>query len=209
MRPVLVWGEPVLHRVAAHVENFDAELARLVEDMFVTMDAAHGVGLAGPQIGVGLRVFVYAMDNDDGVAPRGVVVNPVLALSRISADPPDADESEGCLSVPGVHYPLKRADRATVTGQDVTGAPLSFTATGWFARCMQHETDHLNGKLYVDRLAPKQAKKARKAAKANGWGRPGGSWLPGVDPDPFGHDADESDGPLDADEGGPTAQLAW
>ncbi|MEI2765655.1 MAG: peptide deformylase [Dermatophilaceae bacterium] len=203
VRPVLIWGEPVLHQVAAHVDRFDGQLAALVEDMYETMDAARGVGLAAPQIGVSSRVFVYAMANRDGVPARGVVVNPMLACSRIPEEPPDDEDSEGCLSVPGAHYPLRRADRATVHGQDLTGAPLSFTATGWFARCMQHETDHLNGKLYVDRLVPKYAKKARRAAKAQGWGAAGHSWLPGVDPDPFGHDD------LDGDPAGPVAQQAW
>ncbi|MGV1008914.1 MAG: peptide deformylase [Dermatophilaceae bacterium] len=190
VRPVVITGEPVLHQVAARVERFDEDLAALVQDMFDTMDAAHGVGLAAPQVGVGLRVFVYGMANDDDVPPRGVLVNPMLSLSRIPEGRPDVDtESEGCLSVPGEHFPLKRAETARVIGQDLTGAPLEFVATGWFARCMQHETDHLNGKLYVDRLDEKNARKARKAVKAAGWGKPGLAWLPGVDPDPFGHDA--------------------
>jgi peptide deformylase len=196
VRPVVITGEPVLHRVAAHVERFDAELAELVQDMFDTMDAAHGVGLAAPQIGVGLRVFVYEMANDDGVPPRGVVINPILALSKVPEGRPDPDsESEGCLSVPGEHFPLRRAERARVNGQDLHGNGIEFEATGWFARCMQHEFDHLNGKLYVDRLDDKHLRKARKAVKGHGWGQPGQSWLPGVDPDPFGHgehdDADE------------------
>lgn len=189
VRPVVITGEPVLHRVAARVEHFDDELAALVADMFDTMDAAHGVGLAAPQIGVGLRIFVYEMPNDDGVPARGVVVNPMLALSKVPEGRPDPDtESEGCLSVPGEHFPLRRAETAIVHGQDLAGEPVEFTATGWFARCMQHEFDHLNGKLYVDRLDDKQARKARKAVKAAGWGTPGHTWLPGVDPDPFGHD---------------------
>ncbi len=196
--PVLVVGEPVLRRVAARVERFDADLDALVEDLFDTMDAAHGVGLAAPQVGVGLRVFVHAMGNNDGVPARGVVVNPMLTLGRVPDGPPDPDtESEGCLSVPGLHFPLRRADRALVRAQDPTGAPVEFVATGWFARCMQHEMDHLGGTLYIDRLDPRQARKARKAVKANGWGKPGHSWLPGVDPDPFGHDdepADPADG---------------
>ena len=102
---------------------------------------------------------------------------------------PDPDEeSEGCLSVPGEHFPLRRAETAKVNGQDLTGAPFEFTATDWFARCMQHEFDHLNGKLYVDRLDDKQTRQARKAIKNNGWGKPGHSWMPGADPDPFGHE---------------------
>ena len=129
----------MLHRVAARVEHFDEELAALVQDMFDTMDAAHGVGLAAPQIGVGLRIYVYDMANEDGVAPRGVVVNPILTVSRIPEGRADKDsESEGCLSFPGEHFPLKRADFVHVSGFDVTGKPLEFDATGWFALSLIH-----------------------------------------------------------------------
>lgn len=194
VRPIVITGEPVLHRPAVRAEAFDEELRALVADMYDTMDTAHGVGLAAPQIGVPLRVFVYEMPNDDDVPARGVVVNPMLTLSRISTDRPDPDsESEGCLSVPGEHFPLKRADRVTVTAYDVDGEPVRFEATGWFARVMQHEFDHLNGLLYVDRLDPKQSRHARKAIRARGWGKPGNVWLPGVDPDPFGHDDEVPD----------------
>jgi peptide deformylase len=188
VHPVTIVGEPVLHRRAAEVETFDDELRALIADMFETMDKANGVGLAAPQIGVGLRIFVYGMANDDGVPPRGVLVNPTLVTSKISGAEPDPDEeSEGCLSVPGEAYPLKRAEWVKVTGVDGDGKPVEFEATGWFARCMQHEYDHLDGKLYVDRLNARQGRKAKKAVKAHGWGVPGLTWLPGVDPDPFGH----------------------
>lgn len=186
--PVTIVGEPVLHRRAAPVEVFDDALRCLIGDMFETMDAANGVGLAAPQIGRGLRVFVYGMNNDDGVPARGVVVNPTVITSKIpGTDPDPEDESEGCLSVPGESFPLKRADWAKVTGFDGSGAPVEFEATDWFARCMQHENDHLDGKLYLDRLNARQAKKARKAVAARGWAIPGLTWMPGVDPDPFGH----------------------
>ena len=195
VRPIVITGEPVLHRPAALVEAFDDGLRQLVADMFDTMDAAHGVGLAAPQIAVPLRLFVYEMANDDDVPRRGVVINPMLSLSRISTDRPDPDtESEGCLSVPGESYPLKRADQVSVSGFDVDGEELSFRTTGWFARVMQHEFDHLNGLLYVDRLDDKQTRRARKAIRANGWGKAGNSWMPGVDRDPFGHDDDHEDG---------------
>ena len=189
IRPIVITGEPVLHRRAEPVPAFDAQLVALVEDMFETMAAAHGVGLAAPQIGVGLRVFTWQMDNEDGVPARGVVVNPFVTSSKPSLEEPDPhDEEEGCLSVPGESFPLKRGERATVTGFDLAGQELSFEASGWFARCMQHEYDHLNGFLYVDRLNERWSKKARKAVKRAGWGTPGFSWMPGVDPDPFGHD---------------------
>jgi peptide deformylase len=195
VRPIVITGEPVLHQRAQPVESFDDELRALVEDMFETMDAAHGVGLAAPQIGVGLRIFTWQMENSDGVPARGVVVNPYVSASKPAQEDPDPhDEVEGCLSVPGESFPLKRGEKASVTGYDVDGNEISFEATGWFARCMQHEYDHLNGFLYVDRLGDKWGKKARKAVKRNGWGKPGHTWMPGVDPDPFGHDEpDEHD----------------
>ncbi len=186
--PIRLLGDPVLHTPATPVVDFDAELRGLVADLTETMHAAGGAGLAAPQIGVGLRVFTYAFDNDDDVAPRGALVNPVLTVGKVSQDAPDPDEeSEGCLSVPGHSWPLKRADWVRVAGFDVAGDPVAFEATGWFARVMQHEYDHLDGKLYVDRLDARQSRKARKSVKNHGWGVPGLTWMPGVDPDPFGH----------------------
>jgi peptide deformylase len=195
VRPIVITGEPVLHQRAQPVESFDDELRALVEDMFETMDAAHGVGLAAPQIGVGLRIFTWQMENSDGAPERGVIVNPYVSPSKPAQEDPDPhDEVEGCLSVPGESFPLKRGEKAGVTGYDVDGNEISFEATGWFARCMQHEYDHLNGFLYVDRLNDKWGRKAKKAVKRNGWGKPGHTWMPGVDPDPFGHDTpDEHD----------------
>ena len=159
VRPIVITGEPVLHTRALPVESFDGDLRALVADMFETMDAAHGVGLAAPQIGVGLRIFTWQMENSDGAPERGVIVNPFVAPSKPAQEDPDPDEEvEGCLSVPGESFPLKRGERASVTGYDVDGSEISFEATGWFARCMQHEIDHLNGFLFVDRLYVKWGK---------------------------------------------------
>ena len=94
VRPITIWGEPVLHRRASEVTEFDGALRALIEDMHETNEAAHGVGLAAPQIGVGLRVFVYKFNNDDGVPPRGVVVNPRLTLSKVPGAAPDPEEDE-------------------------------------------------------------------------------------------------------------------
>ena len=188
IRPVTITGEPVLHRPTRPVTVIDDDLLALIEDMYQTMDAAHGVGLAAPQIGVDLRLFTYDFDNGDDAANRGVIINPRLVLGRISqADPDPEEEAEGCLSVPGLSYPLKRAEWVRVTGQDETGAALDFEATGWFARVMQHETQHLDGQLYVDHLNRKWAAKAKKAIRREGWGVPGLAWMPGEDEDPFGH----------------------
>ncbi|MGL4174361.1 MAG: peptide deformylase [Actinomycetota bacterium] len=189
VRPIVIAGEPVLHRMAEPVSVIDDAIRCLVEDMFDTMDAARGVGIAAPQIGVGLRIFTWQLANDDGIPDRGVVINPFLKASKPSAGNPDPDEeTEGCLSAPGESFPLRRGETATLTGLDLDGHQLRFDATGWFARMLQHEFDHLNGYLYLDRLTDRWARKSRRAIKSHGWGVPGLSWLPGVDPDPFGHD---------------------
>lgn len=194
VRPIVITGEPVLHRRAEPIDQVDDAVRELVTDMFDTMDASNGVGLAAPQIGVGLRVFTWNMANNDGVPERGVIINPWVRASRAGVDPPDPhDDAEGCLSVPGESFPLVRGLSATVTGQALDGRDLAFETSGWFARCMQHEYDHLNGFLYIDRLDARWSKKARKAIRARGWGRPGLSWTPGVDPDPFGHDEPDED----------------
>lgn len=188
VRPIVIAGEPALHRRAAEVATFEDQLRTLVSDLFDTMDAANGVGLAAPQIGIGLRIFTYAMPNDDDVPERGVLVNPTLVTSKIPGSEPDPEEDvEGCLSVPGENFPLTRADWARIRGFDADGSAIDFEATGWFARCMQHEYDHLDGKLYLDRLTARYRRKAGRVVKSRGWGVPGLSWMPGVDPDPFGH----------------------
>lgn len=188
IRPIVIHGNPVLHRPAQPVTQFDAELKTLIEDMYETQEASHGVGLAAPQIGVGLRLFTYSFENEDGVPPVGVVINPLLTLGKISTQNPEPEtEDEGCLSFPGYSFPLKRAEWVKVSGWDAEGKPLQFEATGWFARVMQHETDHLDGKLYINRLNKKWGAKAKKVAKREDWTHEGHQWMPGVDPDPFGH----------------------
>ena len=182
IRPICITGAPVLHQRAQEVTEFDQELRDLVQDMFETMDAAPGVGLAAPQIGVGLRVFVYDWDAEDGSEQRGVVINPVLEISEIPEGEPDWDtESEGCLSVPGERFPIKRAQRASVRGVDLNQNPVEISAEGWFARIFQHEFDHLNGSLYVDRLVEPHKSDSQKVVVEKGWGVPGLTWLPGVD----------------------------
>ncbi|MHA6762813.1 peptide deformylase [Streptacidiphilus sp. PAMC 29251] len=158
-RPITVVGNPVLHHPCATVTEFDEELSALVADMFVTMYAAEGVGLAANQVGVGRRVFVYDCPDDEGVRHVGVVVNPVLD----DLDPAQRtlDESaEGCLSVPGAYADLARPEYALVRGQDQHGKEVVVEGTGFFARCLQHETDHLNGYLYIDRLSKRDRKDA-------------------------------------------------
>lgn len=172
----------MLHTKAREVEVFDENLRTLVQDMFETMDKAPGVGLAAPQIGVGLRIFTYDYPDDEGNERRGVIINPVLEIGAISNEPADEDtEIEGCLSVPGERFPLKRADKAVITGVDLDQKKVMIEAEGWFARIFQHEFDHLEGKLYVDKLAEPWKEISSDIIADNGWGKPGLSWLPGRD----------------------------
>lgn len=179
--PIVISGDPVLHRPAEPVVAFDAELRTLVDDMFETCDAAPGVGLAAPQVGVGKRIFVW-MYEDQGEAPaRGVAINPTLWIAPLEPGLPGEDEVEGCLSFPGERFALRRSPRALLRAHDIDGKPFEFETSGWFARIMQHEYDHLDGLLYVDRLVHPESRGAQKAERKNGWGTPGLSWLPGVD----------------------------
>jgi peptide deformylase len=183
--PIRISGEPVLHTVATAVTDFDDELRELVADMFETMDLAPGVGLAGPQVGVGKRLFVFSWTDDDGVLHRGVAVNPVLWTTPAEPESvqelDEDDESEGCLSLPGERFPLRRSEGALLRAVDEHGQPFEIEAHGWLARIFQHEYDHLDGLLYADRLSHPYGKQAAKAVKKQSWGVPGKSWLPGRD----------------------------
>ncbi|MGM1029962.1 MAG: peptide deformylase [Actinomycetota bacterium] len=179
--PICITGEPVLHSVAEPVLDFDAELATLVDDMFATMEAAPGVGLAAPQIGRGLRLFVYDWTDADGTRTRGVAANPELWISPVPIGVPGDDDEEGCLSIPGERFALVRAERAILRAQDQHGEHYELEASGWLARILQHEYDHLDGILYADRLDAFGTKGVQKAVKRNKWGVEGLSWMPGVD----------------------------
>ena len=170
-RPIVTYGEnPGLHRRCADVTEFGRDLRRLVLDMFASMHAADGVGLAANQIGVDARLFVIDCPDAAGEDVVGYVVNPVLTLpGPVGDEPADEVTEEGCLSVPGPYAELPRAFRARVDGVDVAGDPISIEATGMAARCLQHEVDHLDGTVYVDKL-PDELKE-RLLAEAAG---PGG-----------------------------------
>jgi peptide deformylase len=183
VHPIRIVGDPVLHTPTRLVTQFGGELHALVADMFDTMAAAEGVGLAANQIGVDLRLFVYDWKDDQDVRYRGVVVNPVLETSERPETMPDPDNDwEGCLSVPGEQFPTGRASWAKVTGVDADGAPVTVEGTGLLARCFQHETDHLDGILYLNRLVGRYAREAKKMLKAQGWGVPGLAWDPAAQP---------------------------
>jgi peptide deformylase len=181
VRPILIYGEEVLHEVAAPVVTFDASLRELVADMFDTMDAAPGVGLAAPQVGVGLRLFVYDYPDDEGNERRGVAINPELFISPTEVRETTSADDEGCLSFPGERYPLIRAEQAILHAVNLDGVAFEMTCDGWFARILQHEFDHLNGVIYVDRLGDPFLKDADKVMRKSGWGKPGNRWTPGID----------------------------
>jgi len=179
---IRIMGDPVLHAPAAPVGEVTAAVRQLVADMLETMDAAPGVGLAAPQVGVPLRIFTYSYPDDDGRPWRGVVINPELWIAPTVPGEPDEDaESEGCLSFPGERFPLRRSERALLTGTDLDGEPVRIEVDGWRARILQHEFDHLDGVLYLDRLGDGDWRTVQKLARKRGWGRPGQSWMPGVD----------------------------
>ncbi|MEJ8281018.1 peptide deformylase [Pseudonocardia spirodelae] len=173
-------GDPVLHTPTRPVETVDDTLRTLVEDMFETMAAANGVGLAANQVGVGLRLFVFdCPDEESRTMRRGLVVNPVLETDGVPEVMPDPDDDqEGCLSVPGENFATGRAVWARVTGTDLDGAPVTEEGRGFFARCLQHEVDHLDGHLYLDRLMGRNQRAAKKMLKRNGWGTGADSWDP-------------------------------
>ena len=151
--PIRLLGDPVLRTPTTLVTDFDEDLVRLVERMNRAMHSAEGVGLAANQIGVGLRVFVY----DIGGPDQGHVVNPVL-----SVDPAGDtyEELEGCLSLPEQHHPCVRWSRAAVHGFDLDDQPLEVHGDGLLARCLQHEVDHLDGGVYIDRISRRERRRA-------------------------------------------------
>jgi len=159
VKSIRLFGDPVLRTPAEPVRDFDAELRRLVKDLTDTMLEAPGLGLAAPQIGVGLRVFSYNVDD-----VIGHLINPVLKLS----DDQEIDE-EGCLSFPGLQYPTPRAHGVVATGFTMHGEPVTIQGAGQLARCVQHEADHLDGILFIDRLDPAQRKLAMKEIRAAEW----------------------------------------
>ena len=142
VRPIRFYGDPVLRTPAAEVVTFDDDLRALITDLEDTVREPGRAGVAAPQIGVGLRAFSY---NVDGVVAH--LINPVL-----SEPDGEQDDEEGCLSLPGMEYPTRRAWSVTATGVDQFGEPLTIKGTGLLARALQHETDHLDGRLYIDTL---------------------------------------------------------
>lgn len=196
IRPITIVGHKALHSPTKRVKEITDDIRTLVDDMFETMEAANGVGLAANQVGVKQRIFVYDCPDDDlGENRKGVVINPKLEKGRVPAGEADEEnDNEGCLSVPGEHFPTARADWAKVTGTDLDGNEVVLEGHGFFARMLQHETGHLDGFVYTDVLTGRFKRQAKKTIKANGWTEPGLTWTPGEGPDPFGHDDVAVDG---------------
>ena len=156
---IRLFGDPVLTQTSAPVTRFDAELARFGDDLLETLRYAHGAGLAAPQVGVLKRMFAYDIppDEETGEHPHGVLVNPVITRWE-----GEQDGEEGCLSFPGLYYACKRAMEVTVDAVDVRGQPLQVEGDGLLARCMQHEIDHLDGVLFIERMSRGDRKRALK-----------------------------------------------
>ncbi|MBB1484873.1 peptide deformylase [Tessaracoccus sp. MC1865] len=169
--PITRWGTPVMHKQTEPVTEFGEELHQLIRDMWATMRAAEGVGLAATQVGVGTAVFVYECPDADDRIHRGVVCNPVVTLPEGKDRNLDAAE-EGCLSYPGGYQSVARPDLATCTGQDAYGNEITVKGTGLLARCLQHETDHLGGTVFGDRLSARARRQLDKKVDELAWRYP-------------------------------------
>jgi peptide deformylase len=176
IQPIRLFGDPVLRSKAIEVVDFDQELRRLVEDLTDTMLEAPGAGLAAPQIGVGLRVFTWNVEGE-----VGHLVNPVLRLSEEQQDGP-----EGCLSIPGLSIDCRRALSVVAHGFDQYGEPVTIEGSELLARAIQHETDHLDGVLFLDRLDPANRKLAMKEIRESEWFGLAGAPTIKVSPHPTG-----------------------
>jgi peptide deformylase len=161
VQSIRLFGDPVLRMPAEPVRDFDKELRTLVADLTETMLDAPGAGLAAPQIGVGLRVFTYHVDDEQA----GHLVNPVLHFPSDE----EQDGPEGCLSIPGLSFDCRRKAHVVAHGQNMFGEPITIEGTALLARCVQHETDHLDGVLFVDRLDTETRKAAMKAIREAEW----------------------------------------
>lgn len=157
---IVKYGDAVLERPGEHVEEFDEDLKRLVADMFETMYAARGVGLAAPQVGVSRRLFVMDCSGGGDPSARVALINPVVL--RVEGE---QTGDEGCLSFPGIYFPVKRSLRAVVRAHDVNGEEFEYDGLDLEARCMLHETDHCDGIVFIDRTTPLKRELVRRKIK--------------------------------------------
>jgi peptide deformylase len=166
--PILKYGDPVLEKPAAAITTFDDELRKLVDDMFESMYAAHGVGLAAPQIGIGRRIAVIDVTFKEDPSAKLVLINPEIIHKEGKHT-----QSEGCLSIPDFRENVTRPNKVTVRAQDAHGKTFEKTGEELLARALLHETDHLNGKLYISHLSALKRdlmkRKIKKLMKAGEW----------------------------------------
>ena len=166
--PIVKYGQPVLETLAKPVTEFNSDLEKLVADMFETMYAAIGVGLAAPQIGLSLQLSVIDTSAGEDPTARLVLANPVIVSTE-----GEQIEEEGCLSLPDFRAKTPRAQRVTIRAQDVHGQEFTLTGEGLLARAFSHETDHLNGRLFIHHLSRLKResirRKVRKLMKAGNW----------------------------------------
>ncbi|MGH3884740.1 MAG: peptide deformylase [Pseudonocardiaceae bacterium] len=170
VQPIRLFGDPVLYARAAEVVDFDKELRNLVRDLLDTMAAEGGAGLAAPQLGVSLRVFTYRRDDVTGAdltgdEVTGHLVNPTFDVLGDEMQ----DGPEGCLSIPGLSWDCRRHLRVVARGLDQHGEPIEVHGTERLARAIQHETDHLDGVLFIDRLDPEIRKQAMREIRQARW----------------------------------------
>jgi peptide deformylase len=165
VRPILRWGHPLLRRASRPIAEYGDQLAAIVADMVATMRAADGVGLAANQIGVDLALFVFDCADADEVRQHGVICNPLLTLPAGRKRHLD-DAEEGCLSLPGAFISCARPDEASVVGADDCGRPVRVRGTGLLARCLQHESDHVFGTVFSDRLSRRSRRTLLARAEA-------------------------------------------
>ncbi|MDA2804422.1 peptide deformylase [Nocardiopsis suaedae] len=176
-RPIVRFGDPVLVSPTAPVTRFDDHTRKLVGDLLDTVDEPGHAGVAAPQIGVGLRVFSYRVDGR-----TGYVINP--EITELSEEV--QDDEEGCLSVPGLWFPTRRAMHATVRGVDLRNEPVEVSGSGLMARALQHETDHLDGIVYLDRLDKEARRQALREVRRSDWFLPAEAPAPSALPSAFG-----------------------
>ena len=161
IREIVILGDPVLRQEAEEVTTFDDELRNLVRDMFETMYRAEGIGLAAPQVGVARRVLVVDLRREDEPEARVALVNPTITWESVETD----KQPEGCLSIPGLEDVVERPWAVRIEGFDPDGRPVTLEADDLFSRALQHEIDHLDGVLFLDRLSPLKRRMAVKRWK--------------------------------------------
>lgn len=164
IREIRIYGDPVLTTEAKEITEFDESLEELASDMLDTMEAAGGVGLAANQIGLLKRIFVYDCTHTE-TGMRGAIINPVWEAIGDKTQ----TGMEGCLSIPDISTPTTRYETVRVSGQDVKGNPIGMVVSGLMARCVQHETDHLNGVLFLQRLEGDARKQAMAEIRVSSW----------------------------------------